>query len=138
MPDNAEDIYKRLLESTGGDYGEAFNQTEMARQGRPPQMMQGLDPATTVEVNRMAQSADTPATALLAAPYEALKMGEQKTGIPMLSGPAKAMSRMGVPVAAPTGNTSPARLGNILASIRGAGFRGSKLLEALFKGARSA
>lgn len=114
-----------FLEKYGGDFGELFNATEAARagsQGADPDML-GLSPEQLVELNRYAQSGDVPITAALAAPYEALKGAEQATGLPVLSGPSRALRGLGLPVSVPDESTSPASLGNVQASLRGAGER---------------
>jgi len=105
--------YDDVLASVGGDAGEAFNRTEEMR----------TKGGGGVEVNRIAQGADVPATAALSVPYELLKALEQKTGLPALSGPGRLLKRAGVPVALPNERTSPASAGNVLASLYGA-YRG--------------
>lgn len=112
-----------FLKKYGGDAGALFNATEVARAGKPgadPDML-ALAPDDLVALNRFAQSADVPATALLAAPYEGLKLAEQKTGIPVLSGASRVANAVGIPVSAPDATTSPASGKNVLASLRGAG-----------------
>jgi len=129
-------LFDKLLASKGGDYGEAFNDTEAARAGQPSSIS-GLSPEELVQLNRMAQSADSPITALLAGPYEAMKGVEQSTSgmLPLLSGPGQAMNSVGIPVALPNkANTSPASLGNVTASFQGAGKRASALLQGLLGG----
>ena len=114
---------RSIIDRYGGDYGALFNATEAARARMPdadPEIA-SLSPEQLVELNRYAQSADVPATALLAAPYEALKGIEQHTGLPALTGPGKALRALGAPVALPNAHTSPARLQNVTASLRGAG-----------------
>src|SRR3990172_7845628 len=105
-------LYDKLLAQSGGNYGELFNKTEEARAGKPSPELAGLPPEKLVELNRMAQSADVPATALLSVPYEGLKGIQQKTGIPALSWAGGLANKVGIPVALPKGNTSQASLGN--------------------------
>ena len=118
MPSPAE-LYEQLLARTGSS-GEAFNATEYARAGQKVPGLESLSLEELTQLNRYAQSADSPATALLAAPYEGLKGLEQQTGIPALSGPGRLMQKMGVPVALPNKTTSPASMGNVKASMSGA------------------
>jgi len=114
MPSDLEMQYSQLLQRAGNDPGEAFTLSEIARRE------QGNNPES-VQLNRFAQSYDTPATALLAAPYEGMKWAEQKTGIPVLTGAAKLTNALGIPTAPPrAGSTSDASLGNATASIKGA------------------
>ena len=114
-----EALYRKLRERAG-DAGEAYNMTEYARAGKDVPELAGISPETLTQVNRYAQSADTPATALLAAPYEVLKGVEQRTGVPALSGPGALLNKLGVPVALPGPRTSKASVGNVTASLQGA------------------
>lgn len=124
--------YKRRF----GGFGDLFNATELARAKSPqadPELA-ALPPEQLVELNRYAQGGDVPATALLAAPYEAIKGVEQGTGIPVLTGASKVMNTLGVPVAPPKGNTSKASLGNVTASLKGAGQGLTEALLSAFRG----
>lgn len=116
-----DELYAEL--KGGGDEGDAFTQSELLRQGKGSnERLNALPQSDKVQLNRYAQSYDTPLTALLAAPYEGLKYVEQRTGVPVLSGLAGVMNKVGAaPVAPPrAGSTSPASVDNVVASIRGA------------------
>ena len=122
MP-NLDELYQELKSRSGGDAGDAFTESELIRQGRGTR---GLDvpEEQMVPLNRYAQSYDTPLTALLSVPYEGMKYAEQKTGIPVLTGAAKAANALGVPVAPPraegAAKTSKASGANAMASMKGA------------------
>jgi len=117
---NLSDLYDRVLQKHKGNYGDVFNMSEDVRAGaqRPPELS-SLSPEETVQFNRISQSADVPMTAALAIPYEGLKAVEQKTGLPALSLPGRALNKLGVPVALPNTKTSPASMANVKASLLG-------------------
>ncbi len=113
MPDVSE-RFAALLQTHGGDYGEAFNAASRLR---------GTSAAPEdVALDRYAQAADRPELALVSPIYEGLKGVEQTTGVPALS---RTIDALDLPQEWKPGvGTSPASLENVVNSWRGAGARG--------------
>lgn len=100
------------------NWGEVFNWTEEQRK-------QGNQSPEMLEMNRYAQTADEPALAFAAAPYEGLKYVEQNTPVKPLSGIADVYESLyGTnPLSEairPDETTSPASWRNVIASYGGA------------------
>ncbi len=120
------------------DAGAFFNATSTARKGGFVPELSDVSPEMLAEADRYAQSADSPATALAAGPYEALKMVEQKTPLNPLTALAEGLEKVYGPNAGsmairPDETTTPASFGNVMASRRGAYDELLRRMQHLFK-----
>ena len=115
------DRYDELLGRKGGDYGEAFGAVGRGTSTDPD----------TVNLERYAQGAADPITALVSPVYEGAKGIEQNTGVPALS---TLVDLFHLPQDWKPGvGTSPASAEHVLWAARGAGRR----LGDVFRGAAS-